>query len=286
MPKGFISYSHQDGEFVSQLQSRLLAAGLETWRDVHNLHAGDRWPRKLGDAIDACPIFVLIWSADARNSDFVELEWTIAIALKRTVSIIALDATLLPPTLRPYQAECATDALAASKWLLNVAPDAPSAQRAAGPVLQKLSAAPQASGPKQISANLQTGRSKMKYFVIGATFAAVAIGAALFSSQSSPGPTARPPVCFPGSGLSVPQSFSGSVQDDEGRPLRGVIVTAPALNLQQKSNSKGHFSFDLPCDNRAVFHLIAQQHGYETYTADPVAGDQNFKITLHQVSGK
>jgi hypothetical protein len=49
------------------------------------LRAGGRWPRKLGDAIAACPIFILIWSAHAGASDFVELEWTIAIALKRTI---------------------------------------------------------------------------------------------------------------------------------------------------------------------------------------------------------
>ncbi len=101
MPKGFISYSRQDAAFVSQLEADLLAAQFDPWRDVHSLRAGDRWPRKLGDAIAASPTFILIWSAHAQPSDFVELEWTIAIAFKRTICIIALDATDLPATLRP-----------------------------------------------------------------------------------------------------------------------------------------------------------------------------------------
>src|SRR5438128_2396175 len=88
----------------------------------HNLHAGDRWPRRLGDAIAAAPTFILIWSADAAASDFVDLEWTIAIALKRTMCIIALDETAVPNTLSPFEMKRSADAKEAARWLLNQTP--------------------------------------------------------------------------------------------------------------------------------------------------------------------
>ena len=49
------------------------------WRDKTNLHAGERWPKKLGDAIAEAEALVLLWSTDASHSDFVELEWNIVI---------------------------------------------------------------------------------------------------------------------------------------------------------------------------------------------------------------
>ena len=54
MPTGFISYTHQadqDVAFASQLADYLRKTQFETWRDSDDLRAGDRWPRKLGDAI-------------------------------------------------------------------------------------------------------------------------------------------------------------------------------------------------------------------------------------------
>ncbi len=152
MPKGFLSYSRQDTAFVSQLEAHLLAAAqFDTWRDVHSLRAGDRWPRKLGDAIAASPIFILIWSTQAGASDFVELEWTIAIALKRTICIIALDASAVPPTLSPYQTKQTIDPQEAAEWLVNQESNDTAAPAA---VLQKLSEYSDATPPHQIAAGI------------------------------------------------------------------------------------------------------------------------------------
>ena len=82
MPRAFLSYSHDDEAFVAKLEKQLPAVGWNVWRDARNLRAGDRWPRKLGDAIAASEAFVLVWSAHAARSDVVELEWTIAVAAK------------------------------------------------------------------------------------------------------------------------------------------------------------------------------------------------------------
>lgn len=84
---------------------------------MHSLRAGDRWPRKLGDAVTACGMFVLIWSAHAAGSDFVELEWTIAVAAKRQICIVAVDGQALPATLTPYQVRRTLEPDVALKWL-------------------------------------------------------------------------------------------------------------------------------------------------------------------------
>jgi len=180
LPQAFISYSRQDDAFVSQLQSHLLAAHFDTFRDIHNLHVGDRWPRKLGDAIAASPAFLLIWSAHASPSDFVELEWTIAIALQRTICIVALDQTPLPPTLRPYQTNLTANPAEAAHWLLNR--PSPSAETPAttAPILQTLSATPDNLSPKQIANNLTTNIQSNFY------------GPVTFNQTTPPPPTPTP----------------------------------------------------------------------------------------------
>jgi hypothetical protein len=305
--KAFISYSRQDAEFVSQMQAHLLAAQFDIWRDVHGLNAGDRWPRKLGDAIAASPTFILIWSANAAHSDFVELEWTVAIALKRTICIVSLDASELPPTLRPYEIKNATAPQEASLWLLHQAPAASTPlPAAANPVLQKLSATSDASGAKQIASEItiaflsqsashvqghvfqsagpmnvylaeqNSARFKGKYVAIVAGLVlAAAIGVEVFHRP----PTPEIPT--------TPQPFGGFIQDDQGRPLPGVTITAPTLAVPpQETDPNGRFSFQIGLPAGTNFRLIAQKAGFETYTADPPSGDTTFNITLRQVSEK
>ncbi len=306
MPKGFLSYSRQDAAFVSQLETHLLAAQFDTWCDVHSLRAGGRWPRKLGDAIAACPIFILIWSAHAGDSDFVELEWTIAIALKRTICIIALDASAVPPTLSPYQTKGTTDPQGAAAWLVN---HEASATTAPAPVLQKLSESSDAATPKQIAASIsiaffaqsvsnvrgsvfqsagpmiinqyaeaKTPSSKIKSLAAIALIALAVIGVGVVIPRLRNTTAAQP---------ATPQPFSGFVQDDQGAPLPDVSITVPTLNIPPKTTDpNGRFSFlvDLPAGTN--FRLIAQKPGFETYTADPPVGDTTFNISLHRVSQK
>src|ERR1039457_4252097 len=154
MPSAFLSYSRDDGPFVAELEKRLQSAGWSVWRDEHSLRAGDRWPRRLGDAVTACEVFVLIWSAHAASSDFVELEWTIAVAAKRQICIVWLDGQSLPATLTPYQAHQTSEPDSAFEWLTGsfTAQDIP--VEAAEPVLRTLDAAP-AAEPSQLTAALK-----------------------------------------------------------------------------------------------------------------------------------
>jgi len=85
VPRVFLSYSSQQLSFAHQLEAELTAKGVKVWRDKTSLHAGERWPKALGDAIATADALVLIWSAEANQSDFVELEWNIAVAMKKPV---------------------------------------------------------------------------------------------------------------------------------------------------------------------------------------------------------
>jgi hypothetical protein len=154
MPSAFVSYSRDDGPFAAELAKRLQSVGWSVWRDVHSLRAEDRWPRRLGDAVTACETFVLIWSAHAARSDFVELEWTIAVAAKRQICTLWLDGQSLPATLTPYQAHQTSEPDSAAEWLTGSFAVWDIPVGAAEPVLRTLDAAP-AAEPSQLTAALK-----------------------------------------------------------------------------------------------------------------------------------
>lgn len=117
MTNVFLSYSRSDETFAVDLSKELQERQWDVWRDQDSLRAGDRWPKLLGEAIASRVFFVLLWSTEAARSDFVELEWTIAIAMKRRMGILMLDLVPLPPTLSPYEARHPSSVKQAAKWL-------------------------------------------------------------------------------------------------------------------------------------------------------------------------
>lgn len=99
MPNVFISYASEQQAVAQQLEAELAAKGVNAWRDKTRLHAGERWPKALGDAIADSEALILLWSAEAEQSDFVELEWNIAVAMNKPVMPCLLDENSLPHTL-------------------------------------------------------------------------------------------------------------------------------------------------------------------------------------------
>jgi hypothetical protein len=80
-PSVFLSYAQKDSESAESLEQGLRVRFVLAWRDKTSLHAGEKWPKALGEAIQRSRALVLLWSAAASHSDFVELEWNIALAL-------------------------------------------------------------------------------------------------------------------------------------------------------------------------------------------------------------
>ena len=318
MPSAFLSYSRDDGPFAAELEKRLQNAGWRVWRDVHSLRAGDRWPRRLGDAVTAYEAFVLIWSAHAAGSDFVELEWTIAVAAKRQICIVALDGQSLPATLIPYQAHRTSEPDAAAEWLKGSFTDGDVPVEAAEPVLRKLDAAP-AAEPSQLTAALkaafiqpgwsvggsvyQAGGDVNVYvgepdkrsgkrdgrkvlYIVAPTLVVLVVAVICYKWTVEPSPVSQ---SAPGNVATnrKPQPFGGFVQDEQGRPLEGVKLTAPNFGITAVTDRDGRFSLQLPIAADTNFRLVVEKLGYRVLTADPQAGDTSFNCVLRKkASGK
>ena len=67
----FLSYSSHDRAEVLKRAQALRAAGLDFFQDVLSLEPGERWAKSLYSEIDRCDLFLLFWSAAARESEWV-----------------------------------------------------------------------------------------------------------------------------------------------------------------------------------------------------------------------
>lgn len=72
--KVFISYSHKDEEKVKAFHKGLELSGIEHFFDRAYLKAGDVFPKVIRDYINSADLFVLFWSKNASNSEYVENE--------------------------------------------------------------------------------------------------------------------------------------------------------------------------------------------------------------------
>jgi uncharacterized protein YjbI with pentapeptide repeats len=92
----FISYSHQDAEFVDVLSTYLSSNGIRHWRDKHGLKAG-RLETQIAREISLHPVVLLVLSKNSAQSDWVEWEVSMARDLEKktgrdVLCPVALDA--------------------------------------------------------------------------------------------------------------------------------------------------------------------------------------------------
>lgn len=83
----FISYSHDDEEYVDRLKARLEKNGVRTWTDSQ-IAFGSSFRREIRDAINDCAAFVVVMSTDSEDSIEIEseLEW----ALRKNKPVLPL----------------------------------------------------------------------------------------------------------------------------------------------------------------------------------------------------
>lgn len=74
MFKVFVSYSTHDLNNVEQLQQSLKGSGIEVFVAEHSVVASEVLATKISAAIAACDLFVLVWSENARVSEWVPQE--------------------------------------------------------------------------------------------------------------------------------------------------------------------------------------------------------------------
>lgn len=70
----FLSYSRADVEWAKRLAGDLAQEGFELFFDQYSLRAGDGWEQQILASLEECDHLVLVWSAKAKESPWVERE--------------------------------------------------------------------------------------------------------------------------------------------------------------------------------------------------------------------
>jgi hypothetical protein len=74
MDDAFISYSLQDKDWADKLESDLKKRGLSVFRDTTRLKAGIEWDKALQGALSDSRHLIVLWSDNAKNSNWVQSE--------------------------------------------------------------------------------------------------------------------------------------------------------------------------------------------------------------------
>lgn len=97
MFKVFVSYSTHDLKNVTELQQSLVGTGVEVFVAEHSVAPSEPLSAKISSAIGACDLFVLLWSGNAKASDWVPQEIGKAHSLQKTILPLVLDEGLALP---------------------------------------------------------------------------------------------------------------------------------------------------------------------------------------------
>ncbi len=73
-PDVFVSYSSKDKASADAICQRLESEGVVCWIAPRDVDAGTDWTERIIQAIDSCPVFVLVFSENANQSDHVRRE--------------------------------------------------------------------------------------------------------------------------------------------------------------------------------------------------------------------
>ena len=100
----FVSYSRKDSDRIQQAVALLEAGGAQVFRDIDDIEFGDDWEEVITRKLQECERVMIFWSANAKASDWVGREYTIALTQQKRLVPVLLDSTPLPPELSKYHA--------------------------------------------------------------------------------------------------------------------------------------------------------------------------------------
>lgn len=99
----FISYQHDDVDFVGAMMLQLERAGIHGWIDSEHLRAGDDWRQGIDDAIRNSSALIVVMTPAAKASEYVTYEWAYGWGAGKKVIPILLKTTSLHPRLEALQ---------------------------------------------------------------------------------------------------------------------------------------------------------------------------------------
>ncbi|MCB9452454.1 MAG: toll/interleukin-1 receptor domain-containing protein [Anaerolineaceae bacterium] len=105
----FISYSRKDSACADQIYSRITDKDFSVWIDHRNIDVSTSWTKEIVKGVEEAAIFMLLWSANAKDSDNVQQEMDLALhhsfgaqkSLK--VFVVKLDDTVFPSQFKQVQ---------------------------------------------------------------------------------------------------------------------------------------------------------------------------------------
>lgn len=99
--KIFISYAHKDFDKVKFMAKAYNAQGVDYFFDRDYLKAGDIYPKKIKDYIDTSDLFILCWSQNAAESEYVKKEKSQALSLSKNIDDKNGTLTIHPISIEP-----------------------------------------------------------------------------------------------------------------------------------------------------------------------------------------
>lgn len=94
--KIFVSYSTKDLEHVELLKAQLSNTPVQLFIAEHSIIPGESLSGKITHAIATCDLFVVIWSKNAKKSDWVSQELGQALASHKPILPLVLDQEHAP----------------------------------------------------------------------------------------------------------------------------------------------------------------------------------------------
>lgn len=95
--KIFVSYSTHDLDQVNLLRQQLANTPVTIFVAEHSVLPSQELPKEISKAIQNCDLFVVLWSENARDSDWVSQEIGRASALQKTILPLVLTEGLKLP---------------------------------------------------------------------------------------------------------------------------------------------------------------------------------------------
>lgn len=93
----FISYSTQDLQQVKALEKQLSNTPINVFVAEHSILPSEELTSEISGAIKACDLFIVLWSKNAKDSDWVSQEIGKATALNKKILPLVLDQDLSLP---------------------------------------------------------------------------------------------------------------------------------------------------------------------------------------------
>jgi hypothetical protein len=95
-PFVFISHSSKDNAYVRKLADDWRTQGINVWVDFEAIEDGARWLQRIEQAVTDCDAAVIVMSAGARESEWVEREGLMLLDLRKPLFIAMIEPTPLP----------------------------------------------------------------------------------------------------------------------------------------------------------------------------------------------